>query len=354
MEEAMDQMAAELAAEDNAEGPKPAASKFDDKPLAASQVAIDLPMRMAVNGTCDVLITRLSPGKTFDFVTFLIVGATHRVKSENVKLANFHGCQPGPARDLQALIFQLDDGQFAFAIPRSLEEVFLGSRTTRWFENYSLEEPKWITALLPDALKPYVELKEDFVFVHGRAIDYLMLSFANSQLGKRFAPDRLDIAIQQLYEQKEKDASYFGINASGTQLIRGGPLIYFFLSFELWRRVRRLPKGKLQSGKYWFAFETSDFIGSAYAYTYALLPFILGALVYCIFVVSQGLGLVVLGRWITLSGLVTLSFPSALEMGWYSLDVMALCLLFFVPLQFFILFLISRKLAAVVANNLRA
>jgi hypothetical protein len=353
LQENLNLWATDPAGAEKADPQKPFISKFNDDPIANSQIAMDVPMRMAVNGACDVFITQLGAGESFDFITILIVGEADSVKSENVKLATFHGCLPGPTKDIQALILQLDNGQYAFAIPRSLEEAFLGSRSARWFQNYPLEKPERITRLLPEVLRPYVEINESMVFLHGKAIDYLILSFANLQLGKRFAPEGLDTAIQQLYEQKEKEASYLGINASGTQLIRTGPLIYFFLSIELWRRVRRLPKGRVRSSKYWFAFETPDWFGHLYAYGYALLPLFSGVLIYSIFVASQGLGLVLLGHWVTWDGLMTLTFPPAPGPGWYSIDGWAVALLFFLPFQFLIAWLISLKLVQVVKANLR-
>jgi hypothetical protein len=355
LSEELDRIVAVDKAEDNpATSTPPPPSKFDDTPIANSKIALDVPMRMAVNGTCDVLITQLASGQTFDFITVLIVGESHTVKSENVRLANFHGCQPGPAGDFQVLILTLDDGQYSFAIPRNLEEIFLGNRNVRIFSNYPFEKPDRIVELMPEVLKPYVQLTGEFVFVHGKAVNYFILKFANEELGKRLTFDRLDDAIQLLYEQKERDASYFGINASSTQLIRIGPVIYFVLSFELWRRVRRLPSGKLISDKYWFAFETTDILGRTYAYLYAFAPILFGIMIYAVFAVSQGLSLVLFGRAVTLPGLLTLDFPFALSPGWTSTDNFAFAILVFVPIQFLILIIIVGKLASVVTANLRS
>lgn len=350
--EASDAMIAAFKAEtDGAKSSVP--SKFNDTLIPASKIVLDVPMRMAVNGTCNALVAQLGPGRNFLVITVLIVGGLYEVKSEDTKLVNFRGCQPGPKSDFQALMLALDDGQYAFAVPRSLEEVFLGTRTTRIFSNFPLERPAQLSELLPTPLRPYVKLNEPFVFLHARAIEYLILSFANEQLGKHLARDRLDDAIEQLYGQKEKEAAYFGISASSTQFLRFGPFIYFMLSFELWRRVRRLPYGKLTSDKYWFAFETRDVVGTVYAYLCAGAPLVFGLVVYVVFATCQDLGLVVFGRVVTVTGLLTLTFPLALGYGWYSFDTLALTVLLFVPVQFLLLVLVARKLTSVVAANLR-
>jgi hypothetical protein len=291
----------------------------------------------------------------FNFFTAFIVGEAYTVKSEDVQLASFNRCEPGPSGEFKVLIFKLDDGQFAFAVPRSLEEQFLGSPTSgRIFSNYPFRELDQTVKLLPKPMDTYVKFPEEYVFLHAKAVDYLVLSYVNDRLGKYFTADRLDDATQELYEQKERDASYFGISAPNIFLIRIGPLVYFALSFELWRRVRRLPTGKLFSDKYWFAFETRDIVGRTYSFLYALAPLAFGILIYVLFAISQGLGLIVFGRVVTITGLLTLNFPVTPGSGWLTTDYFALAIAYaLVPAHFSILLLTVNKLVRVVAANVR-
>jgi hypothetical protein len=329
-------------------------SRFTEDLLQNSQILRDVPMRMAIGGTCNVLVTRLLPGRDFNFATFMVVGGTYTVKSEEMQFALFHGCEPGPSGEFKVLIFDLDDGQSAFAVPRSLEEQFRGPPKPFGFANFEFQELGQIAKLLPQPMASYVHFTEKYVILHGKAIDYFVLSYAEAQLGKYFPANRLDDAAQQVYEQKENEASYFGITAPNTFLVRIGPLVYFVLSVELWRRVRRLPAGRLVSDKYWFAFETRDFVGRIYSFLYALAPLAFGILIYVLFAVSQGLGLVVLGRMVTLPGLLMLDFPVELGSGWVTTDYFAAAIAYaLVPAQFFILLLTVRKLAAVVGANIR-
>jgi hypothetical protein len=202
-------------------------------------------------------------------------------------------------------------------------------------------------------MEKYVHFSEEYVVLHARAIDYLILNYANSQLGKFFLADRLTDATQQLYEQKERDASYLGISAPNVFLIRIGPFIYFVLSFELWRRVRRLPGGKILSNKYWFAFETRDLIGRVYAFSHAFGPLVLGVLIYALFAVSQNLSLVVFGRAVTIPGIFALEFPKVV--GWAATgDGLAAAIgVFLVPVHCLILLLTARKLVSVVSINMQ-
>jgi hypothetical protein len=135
-------------------------------------------------------------------------------------------------------------------------------------------------------------------------------------------------------------------------IVRVGPFLFFVLSFELWRRVRRVPSGKLDSRRYWFAFETSDVIGRIYSHLMAVLPLLMGFWIYLLFAISQGLGLVVVGRIVTLPGLVTWTFPFAPGAGWVKTDYLAAGIaLILVPLQFVVLLLIGHKLIQVVRAN---
>jgi hypothetical protein len=206
---------------------------------------------MSVGGTCNVLVTRLLPGHTFNIATFVVVIGSYSVESQDVQFAIFRECELGGGKEIKIIMFKLDDGQFAFAVPRSLAKQFQEPPTLFGFSHIQFAELDQIAKLLPSPRTNYIDFTEQYVILHGKAVDYFVLSYAETKLRKHFSADRLEDAAQQVYEQKENDASYFGITAPDILLVRIGPLIYFLLSFELWRRVRRLPTGKIFSDKYW-------------------------------------------------------------------------------------------------------
>lgn len=326
--------------------------KFPKVEIPDAQVRLDLPMRMSVGATCDALVTKLSPGASFNFATFAIVGGTYWVNSEDVTLLIFFGCDPGPPKELLVLMFRLDDGHFAFAIPESLQDAYPGLRPSLGFKHFPFLELDEVKKRLPLKIADYVEPKGQYVIIHSKAIDYYILSYANYELGKYFPAYKLDDAAQQLYEDRQRDASYLGITAPSVFIVRVGPFLFFILSFELWRRVRRVPSGRLESQRYWFAFETSDVIGQAYSHFLAVLPFLIGTWIYLLFAISQNLGLVLFGRLVTFSGLATWTFPFAPAPGWIATDFLAAIIAFIlVPFQFIVLFLIGRKLIQIVRAN---
>jgi len=84
----------------------------------------------------------------------------------------------------------------------------------------------------------------------------------------------------------------------------------------------------------------------------AVFPLLMGVWIYLLFAISQGLGLVVFGRFVTLPGLVTWTFPFAPGAGWITTDNLAAGIaLILVPLQFVVLLLIGHKLIQVVREN---
>ena len=72
-----------------------------------------------------------------------------------------------------------------------------------------------------------------------------------------------------------------------------------------------------------------------------------------LFAISQGLGLIAFGRWVTIPGLLTLNFPMILGAGWATFDYVALAIALALVPHFLILLLTVRKLFGVVAANIR-
>jgi hypothetical protein len=180
-------------------------SKFTEDLIQNSQILREISMRMAIGGTCNVLVTRLLPGHDFNFSTFVVVTATYTVKSEDVQFAIFRGCEPGLSGEFKILIFKLDDGQFAFAVPRSFGDQFQRPPSLFGFPNFKFRELNQIKKLLPQPMAEYVHFMEEYVILHGKAVDYFVLNHAETQLRKYFPASRLDDAVQQVYEQKENE-----------------------------------------------------------------------------------------------------------------------------------------------------
>lgn len=325
---------------------------FTDSQIDQTYIRKSLPMRMAVGAECDVLVTKAKKGSTFGIATFLIIGKVSRVKSEDTYLISFaQRCAPGFPSEFEALIFRLDDGHFAIGLPKSFESTFPGLAPPMSFTSFEFQNIDALKSQLPEPIQKYANLDEPFVIQNLRAIEYLILSYSSSRTEAFYRIRDFDNAVQKLYEEQERKTPFFGVNADTLSVINLGPFLFFFLSFELWRRVRRLPSGRITAQKYWFAFETSDFIGKSYAYLCAVAPLVMGLTVYASFAVSQGQSLIIFNRVFSLRSLVTLSAPIALPSGWRVNNDFADFLLYFLIIQIIILALITAKLISVVKRN---
>jgi hypothetical protein len=128
-------------------------SIFTDELLQNSKIK-NVQMRMAAGGRCDTLISNLLPGQTFKIVEWISV---RDVKSEDVQLAALHACDPGINFEFKALIFNFDNGQSAFAVPRSLT-----NQLQSYGQYYSVfPDLGRVLNLLPRSIAPFVKFSED-------------------------------------------------------------------------------------------------------------------------------------------------------------------------------------------------
>jgi hypothetical protein len=270
------------------------------------------------------------------------------LNSENARLVTFGSCNPGEPKEINAFSFALSDGSFVFVVPKELVQTFPGFQP-RPIDSFDHIDD--IQNLLPEVVAKSATFNQEFVMLNLRTMDYFILAYANARLGKFFAADQMPAAIDRLYEKnKEQQASYFGITAASSLLVRFGPLVYFALSFELWRRLRLLPVRKIRSTEYWFVFETRDWIGYIYAILCAVAPVLFGILIYVLFAVAQDLS--VFGHIVTLGGIIRLDFPQAPPSGWIGYDnISSIVELVGVPFHFIVLTLISTKLMRLIRAN---
>jgi hypothetical protein len=105
--------------------------KFTDAPINDVIIIKNVPMRFSVAGACDLLLTQLKPGGSFDLSSFDVTFAVYTVKSENSRLVSFNECGGGNQIEFTAFIFSMPDGEFSFGIPVYLIKIFevLRSRT---------------------------------------------------------------------------------------------------------------------------------------------------------------------------------------------------------------------------------
>ena len=99
-----------------------------------------IPMRLAREASCEAIVVRLLPRKTFRFTTLAGESNLYRVQSDNTDLISFSpSCEKDYFRQLHILRFRLDGGGVAFGIPDTLDRRFAA------LTSLSIEFPSNIT-----------------------------------------------------------------------------------------------------------------------------------------------------------------------------------------------------------------
>jgi hypothetical protein len=266
------------------------AETFPDHPVERSKLFSATLMRTKSIYDCYIAAVDLEPGYTFQFATFMYVGRVFNVPSEMVTvITQNRNCIEDNKDDFPAFIFK-EGSNTAVAIPKSLERAFPGLLAPKPFKHYIFRSIETLKVFLPKSMQRYADFKDEFDVIHLQAIERVILRYASVVLNHRFAQSELDDAIAKLYEDKKEVANFFGAQLDILQLLRLGPIVLFGVTFELWRRVRQLPRTKFRTDELWFPMDANDIFGKMSAYLMSLFPAIAVLATYVTFAYAQELG----------------------------------------------------------------
>lgn len=261
---------------------------FSRDAIPQSYVKDDVAMRGDA-GTCDAAVVSLSPGARFNFATFEVVRKTYWVNSESTQFVTL-GCD-----DDQAFAFFIfrQGADVIVGIPEDFQRQFPGLAYPPPFKSFELYQMKEIKKQLPDFIAKYATaaLNKAFVVMDVRALEHAILAYANQQSGRLYSLSDFDLAVDNLYQEKEGRTLLYGMAFDLSMIIRLVPIALFFLAWEMWRRLRQLPKHNLQTKVYWTPLDSNDWMGRAAATLYAIAPLAFGIVAMWVFAASQGLGL---------------------------------------------------------------
>jgi hypothetical protein len=314
-------------------------SRFTNQPIKNVNIRVNLPMRLALGGVCNVLVGQLLPGASVPLTSTMGISV---LKSEDGQLISFGEC--GSNSELNVFVFHPDSKRFIFLIPQFLGDQFRRLDARIPMVEWQLSSISNLKKTLPSPLGQYANLNGPFLSLAIRDVDNYILSYAHARLGKFFSASVIETAAQELFAEKEKDASYFGITMSTTLFVRFSPLVLFALSFVLWLRVRRIPNVELHSNQYWFAFEADHWAGYGYAYLCAFAPLIFAVMTYALFVISQDGELTIFNYAI---GLGMTNLPKGWGYTEFNVDWIA----FVALLHFVILVFATKKLVQIIRAN---
>jgi len=326
---------------------------FGEKPIPNSRVLQDMPMRFAVGARCAVAVITGHSGARFNFATFRIVGKVYWVSSEQTSLVSLGRCATRYGEEFNAIMFRLEDGEVAFALPKRLEKEFPIIAPQLDLGPMNFQEIETFKKRLPAPIAKYAEIEEPLVIIHQKAVEHYLLQYANDRLGRFHAHSEFDSAVSKVFDEAKHDSFFIGMKAESSLIIRWGPFILLILSWELWRRVRLLRPHIIASEAYWNPLDSRDLIGLIGAYSYSIWPTILTVLVAYFFVQSQGLYAVVGSRILSVDSLLTFEFPHAPAPGWLTTDRFAILLAIPIAIQLGILLVTSVRLIAIANANRR-
>lgn len=228
---------------------------------------------------CAASVIRLSPGVKFNFLTFEVVGKTYWANSEETKLIVFDNCFMQSNHALQFMVLR-SNSDIIIAFPKAMQALFPGLTPPKPFTTPEFFDSEKLSALVPAEMKDFGDWAQPMVMMHLDAINYFILRYASKRHGRSYSLDEFDSAVARLSDEHEQSASLLGINANFSLLISCGPVLLLVLSFEMWRRTRRIPLSLVDSSTFWFATDTGDFLGRLTARIYACVPAV------CVFVMG--------------------------------------------------------------------
>lgn len=300
-----------------------------------------------VQRNCDVARFKLSSGKTLEYATFQIVGKIYHSESSDAVFGVLDQCFDG---DRNFVVLK-SGSDYVLALPKSFERDFAPLAPPPPFKSFPFAEQDKITASLPKELASYINLPADMVTIHIRAVENYILAHATRRHGKYYAPAEIEQAVNALYDEREAQTVLFGISAKPSLLVGLGPLLIFIISFEMWRRVRRIPFGS-GNAVFWFATDTGDNLGRATAYVYSFLPLACVAACYLNYAAAihpTFVGMDDIRRALNILQLDGVSVGDVLN--WIPVSVAATLIMLLVPFQIALTFVTIRRLVQIATTS---
>ena len=296
---------------------------------------------------CDVAVMPLSHGERFNFATFQIVSKTYWVNSEDAMLVVFDDCLARNRHSNLFLIFR-SGRDTVISLPKIIENEFPSIAPPPPFKSFNFYDEDKLSKLLPNELRQFADLSTPMVMVHLDAIEHYILRHATTRHSRFYAPEELNGAVGRLYEEQEKSAVLFGINADLSILVALGPFLLLLFSFEMWRRVRRIPTTNIQLTSFWFATDTADAIGRWTARVYALLPVVCAILMYVSFAIATKPSFVTVEELLRFKTIVEMGTSPVAALDWVSISVGSTLVLLILPIQVALVAGIAKHVFAIV------
>lgn len=261
-------------------------SKFPETPIVGTSL-IDVPMRLYPGSECKLAITKGREGYIYNVITYSVTGGFFKVKSDNTYLLSFGNCSIRQQSEFNAILFNIDN-EHIIGLPKSFGDKVPDLRPPEPFDYADFFYLSDFKRSLPNIIKEYANLSEEYFVIHSDALTYYLLEYASSKTGNFYIKSELDNAVIDLYKISERSADFLGIETTVSFIVRFGPLIILIFGWELWRRVRNIPDS-IDFETTWFPFDINSYTTFIVSCLYSIIPVLISIICLLLFIEAQGL-----------------------------------------------------------------
>lgn len=160
---------------------------------------------------------------------------------------------------------------------------------------------------LPKRLQSYLYKYHEYVIISEDFIASLILKSAQQLTGRIYAVEETETALKDIYKVGVEETKIFGLKMDHLTLIRTAPLIAIVLTYLMYRRLRVIRYQTEDATEPWVLLRIDNRFDEFISWVFIATPALSVASFFILFCDTQGLGLVIFDRFITLRSLVTLS-----------------------------------------------
>lgn len=329
--------------------------RYSKRPVERAYIVRSVPMRTSYKLSCDVAIFVGPVGEVFVFGATHIATGDHRIDGSKIRMAIHElGCGERFIESQSAILIELEDGSDLIWLSLKDVDSFPGLQSDLWSDLNRVKLDNKFFESFPENLRKHLEQDKEYQAFDRRVIDAKIMRLAQLETGTIFGIGEFEKAISELFKVREETANLLGVPVAHLFFIRVVPVLFFIMTFTLWRRLRMLNPRRLSSDQPWFILDLDDTWGKIFAYFYAFTPLLMGIWVWGLFAYAQRATLILFDRVISVQNLLALEFPRAPLPGYISNDVWAWIILFIGPIQLVILVLITIHFLKVIQSQLRA
>jgi hypothetical protein len=294
---------------------------------------------------CHAAIIPIKEGTPLTFVTNRVVGKVYKIDSGQAKMIVLDRCFSDEGHEGFFVLTSGHDTVVAYSA--SFENQFPPIAPPRPFESFPFYDTAKVIDLLPEPIRQVYRPGGKMITNHVAAFDQAILDYASMRHDRFYSPDDFAVAASRLFDEQEKPGSLFGLNAQPHILLDLGPIAFFMVTFELWRRTRKLVPGQHVT-VFWFASDTDDVLGRLAARLYALLPIICCIAVYVSYGLATGASFVSRADMERFVALLRLGSSPLEAMSWISLSLVATAVFILAIVQTIVVIEIARNLLRII------